>query len=81
MIYLIQFIFYGIPIAALWFFFSSLYRYLSAKRKNKTEPDSFSVEEMKKRKLLLIVSSVIAGVLVAVVVAFAILLFSAVAFM
>lgn len=81
MFYIIQFIFYGIPVAAICFFAGSLYRYFHAKSVNKKEPDTFSAAEMKKRKILLIVSSVIAGVLALVVIGFAILLYTAVAFM
>ena len=44
-------------------------------------PDAFSVAEIKTRRILLIVSSVIAGTLAAVVIAFAVLLGMAVAFM
>lgn len=81
MFYLIQCIFYGIPIAAILFLAISLYRYVHAKSANKKEPGTFSASEMKKRKILVIVSSVIAGVLALVVIGFAILLYTAVAFM
>ncbi|MCD8357111.1 MAG: hypothetical protein LUE11_11170 [Clostridia bacterium] len=74
-------IFYGIPIAALLFFIISLYRYLYAKGKNKTEPNSFSAEEMEKRKSSLKLSSVIAGVLALVIIGLAVLLFMAIAYM
>lgn len=63
-------IFYGIPVAALVFFVVSLCRFISAKSKNKKEPGAFSAEEMKTRKMLLIISALIVGVLVAVVIAF-----------
>ena len=59
----------------------SIYRYLSAKRKNKLTPGAVSTEEMKKRKIWLIVSAIIAGTLAVVVIGFIALLFMVVAFM
>ena len=47
----------------------------------KKNPGAFSADEIKKRRLLFIVSAVIAAVLVAVVVGFIALLFMAVAYM
>ena len=79
--YLSKYIFFGIPLAAILFFIISLCRYISAKMKNKKEPCSFDTEEVNKRKKLLIISSVIVGVLAAVVVAFAVMLCMAVAYM
>jgi len=81
MAYLMQYVFYAIPVAAIVFFAVSLYRYRRAKKENKKNPDTFSTAEIKARRILLIVSSVIAGTLAAVVIAFAVLLGMAVAFM
>ncbi|WP_428048154.1 hypothetical protein [Candidatus Proelusimicrobium excrementi] len=55
--------------------------YNLAEMKNKKEPCSFDTEEVNKRKNLLIISSVIVGVLAAVVIAFAVMLYMAVAYM
>lgn len=77
MAYLIQFLFWAIPLGAIAFFIVSLILYLRAKR----QPDSVSGEKLKTRKFLLVVSSVIAGVLAAVVIGFIALMFLAVAFM
>lgn len=74
-------IFYGIPIGTLLFFIISLYRYFYAKRKNKREPGSFSPEEMQRRKSLLKVSGVMAGVMAAVVIGLAVLLVMSIAYM
>lgn len=81
MVYLVQLLFYGIPVAALVFFIVSLCRFVSAKRSLKENPESIAPEDMQRRKLLLQVSSVIAGVFVAVIGGIAALLFTAVAFM
>jgi len=81
MAYLMQYVFYAIPVAAILFFAVSLYRYRKVKKENRKNPDAFSVAEIKTRRILLIVSSVIAGTLAAVVIAFAVLLGMAVAFM
>lgn len=77
MAFLIQFLFWAVPLGAIAFFIVSLILYLRAKR----QPDSVSREKLKTRKFLLVVSSVIAGVLAAVVIGFIALMFLAVAFM
>lgn len=78
---LISILFFAIPIGAITFFIVSLCQYISAKKQHKRQPGSVSPEELKKRKILMIVSSVIAGVLVAVVIGLIALLVMAVAFM
>ena len=75
------FLFFGIPAAAVMFFAISLFRFCYAKYKNKKNPGSYSVGQIKTRKVLLIVSSVIAGLLAAIIIGFIILLMTAVAFM
>ena len=57
-----------IPISAVVLFSISLFRYIQAKMQNKKTPGFFSHEEIKKRKTMLIIMSVVAGVLVTVVV-------------
>ncbi len=74
-------IFFGIPVAALVFFIVSLCRFISAKSKNKKNPGTFTAEEVKNRKWLLIISSLIVGVLVAVVIAFIAVISMAVIYM
>lgn len=81
MLYYVQYVFYGLPVLALIFFIVSLCRFIYAKKKNKIQPGWFGVAEMRKRKRLLVISSVIAGVFAAVIVGLAILLYTAVAFM
>lgn len=81
MAYLMQFLFYGIPVAAIILFIVSLIRYRIAKKKNKLEPGSYSAKEMKERKLLAVVSGVIAGTFLIIILSFVALLFLAVAFM
>ena len=76
-----EFLYFAIPVAAIIFFVVSLCMYLSAKKQNKRQPGSVSSQTIKNRKILLIVSSVIAGVLVTILIAFIALLFMAVAFM
>lgn len=81
MLYSIQFLYFAIPIAAILFFIVSLCLFLSARKQNKQQPGSVSAQTLRKRKIMLIVSSVIAGVLAAIVIAFIALLYMAVAFM
>ena len=74
-------LFFGIPAISILLFGISLYRYLSAKKQNKEVPGSFSDSEMKKRKIMLIILSVISGVLAVIVIGFIALLFMVVAYM
>lgn len=73
--------FFAIPIILMVLFGISLYRYVSAKKQNKVALGTFSDVEIKKRKIMLIVLSVIAGVLAVIVIGFIALMFMAVAFM
>ena len=70
-----------IPIIAIAFLIVSICRYVSAVGKNKETPDTFSAEEIKKRKTLLIISIIIMSVFAAVVIGLILLSFMAVAFM
>lgn len=78
---IVEALYYIIPATALIFFGVSLFRYCYAKHKNKRIPGTYSPEQMKSRKICLIVSSVIFGIMAVVVLAFIGLLMLAVAFM
>jgi len=80
-ILLYDILFFSIPIILIALFGISVYRYVSAKKQNKVAPGTFSDDEIKKRKIMLIVLSVITAVLAAIVIGFIVLLFMAVAFM
>lgn len=80
-VFIYDFLFFSIPMAAILFFGISLYRYCSAISKNKKIPGTFPPAEIKKRLILLIVSSVIMGVLLLIVIGFIALLFMAIAYM
>ena len=67
------YIFFAIPVIILVFFIFSLAYYMSAKNKNKTMPDTYSIEELIKRKKILRIATVILVTLVVVVVGFIIL--------
>jgi len=77
----ISLLYYIIPIAALFFFAVSLYRYSYAKYKNKRVPDTYSLEQIKTRKVVMIAAAVIVGIFAVVVLTFIGLLMMAVAFM
>jgi len=79
--YIISALYYIIPAAALLFFIVSLARYRKANHQNKIAPGTYSPEQIRSRKICLIISSVIAGMMAAVVLAFMGLLMMAVAFM
>lgn len=72
---------FGVPMLSLALFFISLYRYVSAKRKNKRTPDAFSEAEIGARKMMLVIFSVVTGVLLAILIGLTVLLCLAVAFM
>ena len=79
--YIISALYYIIPLFAVLFFGISLFRYHYAKFQNKRKPGTHSEAQIKSRKIWLIVSSVVAGILAVVVLAFIGLLMMAVAFM
>ncbi len=81
MSYLAFILFGSIPVAAIVFAVVSIIRYSSAKKANMQTPETFSGEEIKSRKDLMIVSLIIAGILAAVVIGFVCLMFMAVAYM
>ncbi len=72
---------FGVPTLALVLFLISLYRYVSAKRKNKKSPGAFSEAEIGARKMMLVIFSVTVGVLLAILVGLTVLLYLAVAYM
>jgi len=79
--YFISILYYLIPAAAISFFIGSLLAYFTAKHKNKRAPGTYTDAQIKSRKVCLVVSSVIAGILAVVVLAFIGLLMMAIAFM
>lgn len=81
MLNLVEFLFFAVPIGAIAFFAWAVYSYRSARKEEKAQPGSVSPERLKRTKLLLIIASVIAGVLVVSVVGFVVLLFLAIAYM
>ncbi len=81
MFYIMQFLTYGLPVAAVAFFIVSLVMYLRARRANRLDPEAYSKEQMTARLVCLIVSSCMAGIMLLMVIGFAMLLLMAVAFM
>lgn len=81
MIYLIQAFFWLVPTSALVGFIVTLCVYISSKRKNKREPGSIGECVLKARRNAFIVCSVVFGLVVAMIAALVILLYTAVAFM
>ena len=73
--------FLGIPVGATIFFIISLCRYLLLKNQLRQATECADSEELKRRKVLLIVSAVIFAVVLAVAVTFVALLILAVAYM
>ena len=81
MFYLLQFITYALPVAAIVLFTVSLVRYIRARRANRRAPDTYNKRQMTDRLVWLIVTGVITGVMLLMIVGFMLLLMMAVAFM
>ncbi len=81
MVNLLSYIFYLIPLAFFVFFAVSLILFLTAKAKNKKAPGTYTKSQIQTRKIMLIISAVIAGVLLAVIISLIALLYMAVAYM
>ena len=79
--YITQVLFWGIPLAAVVLFAVSLIRYIDGRRQNKRQPDTVPPQQMRTRQLLLIISATVVGTMLAVVLGFIALLYTAVAFM
>ena len=76
-----EILFYAIPAALIILFLVVRNRYKSAKKQNEAFPGTDSDEEIKRRKIVMIIVGVIGGAIITVVVGFTALLFLAVAFM
>ncbi|MBQ8799301.1 MAG: hypothetical protein IJZ55_07030 [Lachnospiraceae bacterium] len=72
---------YLIPLAAVIFFIISLCNFIEAKKHYKTEPNEANKEKKNTTKTILITASVIMGVLLAVVIGFVVLMYTAIAYM
>ena len=79
--YLVYALFWGLPIFSVLWFAVSLYRFLIAKRRIKRGRQQYSAAEMKRRKIQLIISSVLFGVVALIALSLFALLLLAVAFM
>lgn len=75
------FLFCAIPLLSLAMFVFSLVRYLHARHANKITPGRFSPREIKKRKITLLIFSLIVGVFLAIIAGCVALLALAVAYM
>ncbi len=72
---------YLIPLVAIVFFIVSLCNYVATKKGYKAEPNELNAQKKGTAKTLLIVSSIIMGVLLAVIIGFIALMYMAVAYM
>ena len=79
--YLIYALFWGLPIFSVVWFAIALYRFSIAKHRIKHGRQQYSDAEMKRRKIQLIISSVLFGIVVLIALALMGLLLLAVAFM
>lgn len=72
---------YLIPFTAIAFFVVSLCNHIAARKQYNADPNETNLQKKKSTGTLLIVSSVIMGVLLAVIIGFMALMFMAVAYM
>ena len=61
---------FSMPVGIVVWFIISLSRFVSAKRQNKINPNTFSKSQITTRKVMLIVSSVLFGILVSLLLGF-----------
>lgn len=81
MSYIIEFLFYSIPIVTLLTLIVSLVLFLCAKIRNKRNPGRVSQRNVRMWMTMLIVSSAITATMIAIVIAFIAVLYSAIAYM
>ncbi len=81
MAYLSSIILFLIPVLFLAFFIVSLVLYISAVSKNKMVPGLYTKPQLTARKVLLIVSACLAGLMLTYVIAIFALMFMALAYM
>lgn len=74
-------LFFALPIASVVLLIISIFRYIVARNRNKAVPNTYSDDEIKKRKIMMIAMIIIAGVLVTIVISLMGLLLLAVAYM
>lgn len=79
--YLSVFLSFFIPIALIATFALSIFLYCHAKHKNKKSPGTYTEDQIRNRKVFLIVFAGIFGLAALVVISFTALLYMAVAFM
>ncbi len=80
-IWMIDILFFVLPMILIVSLGISIYQYVSAKKKNAKEPDTFSFSEIKTRKIVMIILSILTGLFLTVVIGIIALMFLAVAFM
>lgn len=78
---LLSVLIYLIPFVAIIFFIAGLCNFFEVRKQYAAEPNETNLQKKQAAKTLLIVASVIMGVLVAVIVAFMALMYTAVAYM
>ncbi len=78
---LAEILFIVVPVALIIFCVVCASRYSEAKRANKETPGTYSEDELKTRKVLMIIAVVLAGLMLAAVGVLAVMLFFAIAFM
>ena len=79
--FLTIFLFFAIPAGAIAFFIVSLIAFIKANNANKSAPGTFTDAQIKKREIILAISSFIMGIFVIVVAAYVGLTFLVLAFM
>lgn len=78
---IVSILIYLIPFAAIVFFIAGLCNFFEVRKQYNAEPNEENLQKKQAAKTLLVVASVIMGVLVAVIVAFMALMYTAVAYM
>jgi hypothetical protein len=79
--FVLDFLFFAVPVALLVLFGVCIYRYVHAKKENEKYPGLYTPEELHKRKGMMIITGCAAAAPVIVTIGFLVLIFMAVAYM
>lgn len=72
---------YLIPLLAITFFITSICNYSTAKKSHKAEPNDLNAHKMNTSKKLLIVSTIVMVVFLAIIIGFIAMMYTAIAYM
>lgn len=79
--FIFYFMLYGVPVISVLLFILSISRYRQAVKQNNAEPGAFSVKELRKRRIIMYVTGVVAVVTTAYLIGIIMLTFAIMVYM